>query len=254
MRSATMTNKILSFLALFLLPLFLAAEELAVPTLQGRLNDYAGVISTQEKRIIEATLQSFENNTGGQMAVLIIPTLNGDSLESFSMRVAESWKLGYKGKDNGLLLTVVVKDRKIRIDTGYGFEGAINDARAGDVIRAMGQYFKQGDYTGGIIKAIRMLTGFINPDAQDNTQKEQKREKRHKEESPGKVIFFIFIMIILVILCSRIFPTGGWTSGGGHGGFHGGYYGGGSGGFSGGGGGFSGGGGGFGGGGASGGW
>ena len=225
--------------------------ELKVPKLTGRVVDNARLLSTAEKSKVESTIMQFENATKGQMAVLIIPSLDGDALEPFSMRVAEKWKIGYKGKDNGILLLISVNDHKIRFEVGYGYEGNINDARAGDIIRDMGPYFRARRFGDGItfavIRAQEMITGKTAATAPPAIS--------HSGKSGGGDIFFRILMLVVVfIIIFNISHRSGGSfliySGGYRGGYRGGGFGGG--GF--GGGGFSGGGGGFGGGGASGGW
>ncbi|MCE3240284.1 MAG: hypothetical protein K0Q83_791, partial [Deltaproteobacteria bacterium] len=109
---------------LFLLCLLSApAYPLDVPPLRGRVNDYAKVITTDQTRKLEDQLAQFERDTGHQVAILTVPSLEGDSLEDFSIRVAESWKIGKKGFDNGVILIVVPKDRRLRLEVGYGLEG-----------------------------------------------------------------------------------------------------------------------------------
>ncbi|MBI3179276.1 MAG: TPM domain-containing protein, partial [Deltaproteobacteria bacterium] len=136
-------------LALFFLPAVAAA--LAVPALRQRVTDLAGLLTSDVHAQIESDLAAHEAKTSQQFAVLTVPTLAGDPLEDFSMRVVEAWKLGRKDGDNGLLMLVAVKERKIRIEVGYGLEGNIPDALASRVVRnVMQPRFREGDYTGGI--------------------------------------------------------------------------------------------------------
>ncbi|HZJ38023.1 MAG TPA: TPM domain-containing protein, partial [Chthoniobacterales bacterium] len=124
---------LLSFLLLLIAsPL---ARALEVPPLRGRVNDYAGVMSQDQVRMLESQLAQFEQETGHQIAVLTIPTLDGEDIEGFSIRVAENWKIGKKGFDNGVILLVAVKDRKLRLEVGYGLEGVLPDAIADRIIR-----------------------------------------------------------------------------------------------------------------------
>ena len=95
------------------------------------------------------------------MAVLTVPTLDGEPIEDFSIRVAEAWKLGYQGKDNGILLLIVPPERQMRLEVGYGWEHLVTDARAGDVIRAMAPGFREKQYAQAVAQAIRHLQGFI---------------------------------------------------------------------------------------------
>jgi uncharacterized protein len=124
---------------------------LEVPPLRGRVNDYAKLLSQERALALEAQLEKFEQETGHQIAVLTIPSLEGDSLEDFSIRVAESWKIGKKGFDNGAILLVARDDRRLRIEVGYGLEGVLPDAIASRIIReVITPRFRSGDYIGGI--------------------------------------------------------------------------------------------------------
>ena len=139
------------FIVALLLCLSEDAQSLTVPTPEGYVNDHANLLSGSEKARLESLLRRFEAETTDQVVLLIIPSLEGDSLEDFSMRVAESWKVGQKGKDNGVIFLVAVDDRKARIEVGYGLEGALTDAQSGRILRSLVfPAFRQGDYYGGI--------------------------------------------------------------------------------------------------------
>lgn len=126
-----------------------------VPPLQGRINDQANLLSEAVKQQLTASLVEYEKATGHQLAVLTIPTLDGDPIEDFSIRVVEAWKLGKQGKDDGILVLVVSKDRKMRIEVGYGLEGELTDATAGRIVRdVMAPRFRMGDYAGGVAAAV----------------------------------------------------------------------------------------------------
>ena len=136
--------------------------ERAVPALTGRVVDQAGMLGADAMRV-ENAIHGLEQATGGQMAILTVPTLGNDALESFSMRVAEAWKIGRRGQDNGALLVLVRDSHKIRLEIGYGWEGSINDARAGDIIRSLGPFFRADRFGDGCIHAVgqvqRLVTG-----------------------------------------------------------------------------------------------
>jgi uncharacterized protein len=122
-----------------------------VPPLRGRVNDLAGMLSTDRAQSLEQRLAEFEKETGHQIAVLTIPTLGSEALEDFSIRVADSWKIGKKGFDNGVILIVVRQERKLRIEVGYGLEGVLPDAIANRIIqRVIVPLFRENDYSGGI--------------------------------------------------------------------------------------------------------
>ena len=149
--------QLLGGLLLFLLAPSLA-NALEVPPLRGRVNDYAKLLSQERALALEAQLEKFEQETGHQVAVLTIPSLEGDSLEDFSIRVAESWKIGKKGFDNGAILLIARDDRKLRIEVGYGLEGVVPDAVASRIIReVITPRFRSGDYAGGIEAGVNAI-------------------------------------------------------------------------------------------------
>ena len=242
--------------ALLLLLVSSLASALDVPPLRGRVNDYAGVMSQDQARSLETRLAQFEQETGHQVAVLTIPTLDGEDIEGFSIRVAENWKIGKKGFDNGVILVVAVKDRRLRLEVGYGLEGVLPDAIAK---RITGEYvvprFRAQDYAGGIIAGTDAVLKVIRKEPLP----ESARKKAGDQGSGLNSI--AMVLIALAVFGMMAFASAGnrrrnnmWATGGRHrgpiifgpGGFGGGGFGGGSGG-----GGFSGGGGSFGGGGAS---
>jgi uncharacterized protein len=244
-----------------LLPL-LAALALAapVPDLTGPVVDEAGVLSSAEARRLDALARAGLAQSGArgvQLQFLLVETLDDQPIEDFSIRVAERWKLGTKGKDNGLLVVVVTKDRKMRIEVGGGLEGEVTDAQAARVIRdVMAPAFRQGKYGAGLYGAgVQLLSAAgALPASVD-------RRDLARRKLPGAFDGWFSPLLLLIPLVWFIAMVSGWRRrsspwwwGGWGGGGFGGGGGWGSGGGGGGGGGWSGGGGGFSGGGASGGW
>ena len=128
--------------------------------------DNAGIIDASTERQLEGWLRELEQKTTAQVKVLTVQTTDGEDIFSFTQRHAESWKLGQKGKDNGALIVLALKERKIRIQTGYGLEGALPDSWAGSVSRAVAsQFFKQGKYSEGIFQ-LAVVTANQVADAQ----------------------------------------------------------------------------------------
>lgn len=124
---------------------------LDVPPLAGRIVDRARVLSVNEADSLSAALKAHEDTTGNQVAVLILPSLEGESLEEYAHRVATSWKLGQRGIDNGVLLLIAVKERRLRIEVGYGLEGTLTDLRSAHIIRnEIVPRFRAGDMSGGV--------------------------------------------------------------------------------------------------------
>lgn len=150
------------------------ADALEVPPLSGRINDLAGLLSQEQANSLEDQLGQFEQETGHQLALLTIATLNGESLEDFSIRVADAWKIGHKGNDNGVILLVVRDDRKLRIEVGYGLEGVLPDAIANRIINgAIVPRFRDNDFGGGIqdglIAVQQTIRGETLPENQRNS-------------------------------------------------------------------------------------
>ena len=141
--------RLIVLFGLLLNPLLVSA--LDVPPLTGRVVDLARVLSGQETEQLSDQLKTHEEKTGNQVAVLILPSLEGEPVEAYSHRVATTWKLGQKGTDNGVLLLVALKERKLRIEVGYGLEGTLTDLRSARIIRhEIVPRFKVGDIPGGV--------------------------------------------------------------------------------------------------------
>jgi len=152
---------------LFLLTLLLASlalhAEVAVPPLKTRVTDLTGTLAASQRETLEQVLRTFEARKGSQIAVLIVPTTRPEAVEQYSIRVAEAWKLGRKGVDDGVLLLVAKQDRELRIEVGYGLEGVIPDAVAKRVIsEIIIPYFKQGDLYGGIHAGVARLIQLVD--------------------------------------------------------------------------------------------
>jgi len=143
-------KKMLPFLILLQLLLPLAASALEVPELRGYVNDYAGMISPSTGAQLAEKLKAFEESDSTQIVILTIPSLEGEPIEDVGIKVAESWKIGQKGKDNGILLLVSKQERKMRIEVGRGLEGRLTDLTAGRIIDlVITPRFRAGDLDGG---------------------------------------------------------------------------------------------------------
>lgn len=128
-----------------------SAWALEVPTLSGRVVDPSHVLPSATVESLTASLAAHEAKTSNQVVVLILPSLDGEPIEPFSHRIVSTWKLGQKGTDNGALLLVALKERKVRIEVGYGLEGALTDAKSAQIIRhEILPRFRAGDLPGGI--------------------------------------------------------------------------------------------------------
>lgn len=154
---------LLRWLALCLvLGLGQAWAQVPVPVLKSRVTDLTGTLDAASRQSLETRLAQLEQAKGAQLAVLLVPTTQPETIEQFSLRVAETWKLGRKGVDDGVLLLVAKNDRTLRIEVGYGLEGAIPDAVAKRVIaETITPRFKQGDFPGGIQAGVDALSRLI---------------------------------------------------------------------------------------------
>jgi uncharacterized protein len=205
-----------SFLAigLFLLQGFIALAQ-DVPKLKDRVTDLAGVLTPDQVAILDSKLQELERTDSTQIAVLIISSLEGGSLEEYSMRVAEGLKLGQKGRDNGALLFIALKERKIRIEAGYGLEATLTDARSNQVIRnEISPRFRSGDFYGGIDAG---LTGIMQTIRGVYQATPDSRNRSSRRGSGGWVNLIIILLFPLFWLLSVAGKWGGGIIGGGAG-------------------------------------
>jgi uncharacterized protein len=265
MRLIIKMKKIL-FLAFFLFTaqIIFAQEVLPKPNPPRLVVDKANMLSPDQQNILEQKLDAFNATTSNQIAVVIIPTLNDVPVEDYAVKLFRDWGIGGSKHNNGVLLLIAANDHKIRIEVGYGLEGAITDVQSNDIIaNDLTPNFKSQDYYRGIDEAINSLEK-----AAAGEYKERGKQKDNNGGG-GNILGFIIILIAILMLVGRgrggrgggmmsrrgsgswIIPAmflGGWGRGGGGGFGGGGFGGGGGGGFGGFGGGSSGGGG------ASGGW
>jgi uncharacterized protein len=191
----------------------LAATPLAaldVPYLSSHVNDTAAMIPAGVRDHIEGQLAAFEKATGAQVAVLTVPTLDGDPIEDYSIKVAQTWKLGRKGVDDGVLFLVARDDRRMRIEVGYGLEAKLTDAQCGrildDVVRPA---FRNGDFGGGIEAGVNAITGTI--EGKDVIPSPSPFRSRGTAEVPlaGRLLgTLIFVIVIGVFSAVALFGKG----------------------------------------------
>jgi len=252
-RSRALASLIVLLSAALAAPLAPAAEPV-FPALTGRVVDSADMLSAPTRAALTEELAAHEAASGQQVVVVTLPTLDGQSIEEYGYQLGRHWGIGRAGHDDGALLIVAAAERQIRIEVGYGLEGALTDALSWDIIQTrMVPRFREGDYEAGIVAGARAILGVLS----GTLDPADPADQPGNDNPFAALIFWIFVIFILVnsfggrrrgglgraLLASSVLAS----SRGGRGGF-----GAGGGGF--GGGGFGGGGGGFGGGGASGGW
>ena len=152
-----------AFLAGALCWSFIAGAQIAVPPLTGRVTDQTATLSAEQKASLEQTLTAFEARKGSQLAVLLVPTTAPETIEQYALRVAEQWKLGRKKVDDGAILVIAKADRALRIEVGYGLEGALNDATSKRIIsEVITPSLKQGDFYGGITAGVDQIIRVID--------------------------------------------------------------------------------------------
>lgn len=182
-----------TLILLFLSSWSLTAKE--VPYLSGRVNDYGNVLSNAVEQELERLLKQHEDSTSNQVVVLTIDQLEDEFIEGYSIKVVDTWKLGTKNNDNGVLLLVSVQDRKMRIEVGYGLEPYLTDAKSSRIIRnVITPYFRQGDYNNGILEGARAIVGTI-----EGTYENDGEGAEYSEEMPLIArlfaLFFLFFFL-----------------------------------------------------------
>jgi uncharacterized protein len=147
----------------FLLALGLAWAQAAVPPLTARVTDLTGTLTREQQAGLERMLQEFEARKGAQLAVLMVPSAKPEEIEQYALRVAEQWKVGRKKVDDGAILVVAKDDRALRIEVGYGLEGALNDATAKRIVSdVIAPRFREGDFFGGISAGVDRMIRVID--------------------------------------------------------------------------------------------
>lgn len=205
----------------------------AIPPQGGHLiHDEANVLSQQDKAMLEYLVKSEEDSTSNQIAVLIIPSLEGDDIDSYANRVYNNWKLGQAKRDNGVLFLVSIQDRNMRMEVGRGLEGVLTDAQSSRIDRnRVAPYFRQGDYASGVKAGVVSIIQTIKGEYVNDQPIRQQRTKK-----PFSWVSLIVLLIIIIISSRRrggggggYMSRGGWflplgglgggrSSGGGFGG------------------------------------
>lgn len=189
------------YLAAATLSSITSATALDVPPLTGRIVDLAHVLPNSTVESLTAQLAGHEIQSSNQVAVLIVPSLEGESLEEFSHRVATTWKLGQKGTDNGVLLLVAIKERKVRIEVGYGLEGVLTDIRSAHIIRnEIVPRFRAGDIPGGVTGGINAIVKTV----EGTYQASEKAVPREESDIIGQVVVAVIVGLLVGLLFMNI--------------------------------------------------
>jgi uncharacterized protein len=211
------TLRCLMFVILLLAPASaLRAETVqGLPAPTGYVNDFAGVLSPQTKQNVENLCTQVDRQAHAQIAVVTIKTIDPDksgatpSIEEFAVALEEKWKIGAKGTDRGVLMLLVMNPRRGRIEVGYGLEGILNDAKVGDIGRAMSPYSQQGDYNQSVTLGVQQLAGIIAADAGVTLQGAAPVHQYHIQAQPQpqlsltEVFLFGGIALVVIIVLVR---------------------------------------------------
>lgn len=193
-----------------------AQELIAVPPLSAHVMDAAGMLDAQQRTTLDNVLKDYESRSGSQIAILLIPSTAPEAIEQYSIRVADAWKLGRKGIDDGVIL-IVAKDnpkalRRLRIEAGRGIQGTVTDAQSKRILQdVIAPYFRQNDYYGGLAAAITALTALMDqehfpapkatPAADDNTL----------SDWLPILLLFVFFAFVIYQRSRSSFRRGGWA-------------------------------------------
>ncbi len=183
------------------------AAALEVPYLAGRVNDQAGLLDDAFESQLDEQLRQLEDGTGAQVVVLTVPSLEGDPIEDFSMRVAETWKLGQKGVDNGVLIVIARDERRVRIEVGYGLEPVLTDALSGRIIDSlMTPKFRAGDFDGGVADAVGAIATAIRGEPVNLP----KSPRRTAGFNPAALVFFLVFGLPFINAALTTRGAAGW--------------------------------------------
>lgn len=187
---------VLALLCWLLLPLAaMPADEVAVPPLQARVTDLTRTLSAEQQAALGASLEAFEQRKGSQIAVLLVPTTKPETIEQYSIRVAEAWKLGRKDVDDGVLLLVAKEDRTVRIEVGYGLEGVLSDATANRIVgEIILPRFRSGDFYLGLVEGVDRIIKVVDGEPLPEPSRERGQAA---ENNIGRVLPILFIGIVI---------------------------------------------------------
>jgi uncharacterized protein len=185
----------------------------AFPPLTGRVVDAANILKPEDRAALEQKLKAHEDKTSDQVVVATVPSLDGFPVEDYANRLFRHWQLGQKAKNNGVLLLVAPRERKARIEVGYGLEGALTDALSKVIITtAMAPRFKQGDFAGGVNAGVDAVLSILTGDAEEWHRRAEVRADEQTAIDP--IVVFIILIVLFIILMQ------GMRAGGGPGRYH----------------------------------
>ena len=185
-----------------------AAALQAIPALSSPVTDVTNTLSSAEQQALAQKLSAFAQEKGSQIAVLIVPTTQPEDIAQYSLRVAEAWQIGRDKEDDGVIILLAKNDRKMRIEVGYGLEGAIPDAIARRIVSdVMAPYFRQGDFAGGLNAAVAQLMALISGEALPAPAKKQAGASSFFDYLPILMFGAIFSGMVLRGLFGKFFGS-----------------------------------------------
>lgn len=210
MRLVSKIWRLIPVLLLVLIFSYGYAAALDVPQLKGRVNDYADMLSPATQQRLNERLAALERTDSTQIVVLTINSLEGDSIEDFSIQVAEKWGIGQKGKDNGAILLISKKDRKMRIEVGYGLEGRLTDLVSGQIIRnVIAPEFKAGRFDQGVLEGVSAMIAAVRGEYATG------RRPRRSTGNPAQgMVLALIVFGMLIAQIGRLKRSAGTVAGG----------------------------------------
>jgi len=171
-----------------------AFAQVEVPQLRSPVTDLTGTLTAEQAAALDQRLRSFEAQKGSQIALLIVPTTQPETIEQYAIRVAETWKIGRRGTDDGIVLVVAIQDRAVRIEVGYGLEGALPDVIANRITdQVIVPRFREGDYYGGLSAAIDRIIAVL--EGEPLPEPEQRRAP--SGEGFGNLLPLLFMLVFV---------------------------------------------------------
>ncbi len=190
--------------SLLLAPVLALAALVDVPAFSAHVVDLTQTLSASEQSELEAKLSNYQQTKGSQIAILLVPTTQPEAIEQYAIRVVDEWKLGRENVDDGILMLIAKDDRKIRIEVGYGLEGAVTDLYAKRIVsQTMTPYFKQGDFAGGIEIAVNQLIGLIDGEPLPAPTK----QAVNADQLEGMMPLLLFVGLISGMMLRGVFGT-----------------------------------------------
>lgn len=181
----------------------------------GYINDFAQVLSAEAKRTLESELASFNQTTSNEIAVAIVPNMGGDYIENYAVKLFAEWGIGKKDKDNGVLLVLSIEERKMRIEVGYGLEGALPDSVAQSILdNEMTPLLKAGDYDAAVTAGVHAIEQATKGEYTSSSEVQSAGKSLEESLLDGGIIFFVFGLFILQVFAAILSRSRSWWAGG----------------------------------------